>query len=474
MAKLEVRGNSIRVQWRLGGARTGAWQSCTFSGDDPELVAELADAAKTLVETRRHNMTRSEVYDAILGKPEDVAGPIVPTFRQWVDMYIADRERLRDIQPDVLKGYRVILMSRAVPFLGSLRLTDITPEVIRDWVAWLSSSRITIGSKNRRTGNRLISGTTVRRVHAIAHTCLSSAVPKWIAVNPAAKPAGASKHSSGLPRKSNFKGMFLKVDEVNLIIDKCKPSIRDLVIVKYRSGLRLGEIIPLRVRNVVFNNKGAATIMVKDGLKNDGTVGDPKSESGDRPVTMDATGSRILAERVRGKKLDDLVFPSPRGGMWDEHNFRDRHWWPAVAEAMRCSEHPPPAPPKPARGPVRKLRNDEVSTCPCPGRLHKRPRPHDLRHSHASTLIDLGWHARKIQGRLGHSSWTVTMQVYGHLMNTGSSEELESLDALLSTAVPTDAEVAATAAVLRREAVGSARRRVQHGVVRQLRVRRAA
>jgi hypothetical protein len=288
MATLEPRGNSIRLQWRLGGAATGARQSCTFSGDDPEQVAEYAATAKVLVEARRHNMTRPEVYAAILGKPEDVGGPVIPTFRQWVEMYIADRERLRDVQPDVLKGYRVILMARAVPFLGALRLTDITPEVIRDWVAWLSSSRITIGSKNRRTGNRVISGTTVRRIHAIAHTCLSAAVPKWLAVNPAAKPAGASKHASGLPRKSNFKGMFLSVEEVDLILAQCGPAIRDLVVVKYRSGLRLGEIIPLRVRNVLFDRAGAATILVKDGLKNDGTVGDPKSESGDRPVTMDA------------------------------------------------------------------------------------------------------------------------------------------------------------------------------------------
>jgi integrase len=474
MAKLEARGNSIRVQWRLGGARTGAWQSCTFSGDDPVAVEELARTAKQLIEAREHNMLRSEVYDAVLGKPDESTTPGVPTFRQWVDMYIDDRARLRDVQPDVLAGYRTILMARAVPFLGAMRLTDITPEIIRDWVAWMSSSRITIGSKNRRTGNRLISGTTVRRIHGVTHTCLSAAVPKWLGVNPAAKPAGASKHASGLPRKSPFKGMFLSVDEVNLIVANCSPHVRDLVVVKYRSGLRLGEIIPLRVRNVLFDRAGRATILVKDGLKNDGTVGDPKSESGDRPVTMDSTASRILNDRCQGRKPDDLVFPSPRGGMWDEHNFRDRYWWPAVAEAQRCPEHPPPAPPKPKRGPVRKLRHDEVSTCDCPGRLKRRPRPHDLRHSHASALIELGWHARKIQGRLGHASYTITMSVYGHLMNTGSVEELDGLDALLSTGEPTAAEVAATAAVLRRGVAGSVRRRGRRGGVQRRHVQRAA
>ena len=431
MATLEERGNSIRVSWRLGGARTGARQSCSFSGASRSANLKLAQAAREIVEARGHTMTRQECYDVVLGKDDTDAGRGVPTFAQWVEEYLAERSRLRDVQPDVLKGYGTILRSRAVPFLGQYRLTDIDPEVIRNWVAWLSSSRITIGSKNRRTGDRTISPTTVRRTHAVAHTCLSAAVPKWIPVNPAARPAGSSKHSSGLPRKSNFKGMFLTADELALIIDNCSPAIRELVVVKLRSGLRLGEITALKCRNVVFNRHGQATILVRDAQKNDGTVGDPKSGSSDRDVTMDKVASQILADRVRGRKADSLVFPSPRGGMWSEHNLRDRHWWPAVAAAMRCAEHPPPAPPKPARGVTRKLRADEVSTCMCPTRLHRRPRPHDLRHTHASLLIDAGWHARKIQGRLGHATYQITMGIYGHLMNTGSEEELADFEAML-------------------------------------------
>lgn len=464
MAVLEVRGNSVRLNWRLGGARTGARQSCTFSGPTLEAATKLAEAAKKLVEARKHNATRAEIYKVILGEEDD--SPTVPTFAAWVKDYIADRARLRDVQPDVLKGYLVVLRSRAIPFLGPYRLDQITPEVIRDWVAWLSASRVTIGSKNRRPGKSLISGTTVRRIHGVVHTCLSAAVPKWIPVNPAAKPAGASKHSSGLPRKSNFKGMFLSKQEVALIIECCGPAIRDLVVVKYRSGMRLGEIIPLRVRHVLFAADGSATILVKDGLKNDRSVGSPKSEAGDRPISLDMTASAILADRVRGKKPDDLVFPSPRGGMWDEHNFRDRYWWPAVAQAQRCPEHPPPAPPKPFRGPTRKLRADEISTCDCPARLKRRPRPHDLRHSHASVLIELGWHARKIQGRMGHSSWTVTMGTYGHLMNHGSSEELADLDAALRPGAAVSPSPTGSG--------GSVRRPVRSVHVRRAVVRRSA
>lgn len=40
---------------------------------------------------------------------------------------------------------------------------------------------------------------------------------------------------------------------------------------------------------------------------------------------------------------------------------------------------------------------------------------HDLRHTHASTLIRRGKHLTAIQRRLGHSSIQITSDLYGHL-----------------------------------------------------------
>ncbi len=42
-------------------------------------------------------------------------------------------------------------------------------------------------------------------------------------------------------------------------------------------------------------------------------------------------------------------------------------------------------------------------------------RLHDLRHTCGALLIELGAHPKAIQERLGHSSITVTIDVYGHL-----------------------------------------------------------
>ena len=43
---------------------------------------------------------------------------------------------------------------------------------------------------------------------------------------------------------------------------------------------------------------------------------------------------------------------------------------------------------------------------------------HDLRHTYASLLIAQGEHPKYIQVQMGHSSINVTMDIYGHLMDT--------------------------------------------------------
>lgn len=56
-------------------------------------------------------------------------------------------------------------------------------------------------------------------------------------------------------------------------------------------------------------------------------------------------------------------------------------------------------------------------------------RLHDLRHFHATALIESGVHIKAIQGRLGHSSPSLTMSIYAHLtpqMDADAAEVFES------------------------------------------------
>jgi integrase len=56
---------------------------------------------------------------------------------------------------------------------------------------------------------------------------------------------------------------------------------------------------------------------------------------------------------------------------------------------------------------------------------------HDMRHWHASMLIEEGWDIRLIAKRLGHADPSITLRIYAHLINKQRQEEAISLDAIL-------------------------------------------
>ncbi|WP_132381455.1 tyrosine-type recombinase/integrase [Muricomes intestini] len=60
----------------------------------------------------------------------------------------------------------------------------------------------------------------------------------------------------------------------------------------------------------------------------------------------------------------------------------------------------------------------------------KRIRLHDLRHSHASLLIELGFSALLVSERLGHENVSTTLNIYSHLFPSKQSEVAKRLDEL--------------------------------------------
>lgn len=57
----------------------------------------------------------------------------------------------------------------------------------------------------------------------------------------------------------------------------------------------------------------------------------------------------------------------------------------------------------------------------------KRIRIHDIRHSHVSLLIDMGFSATAIADRVGHESIDITYN-YAHLFPSKQTEMAEKLD----------------------------------------------
>jgi integrase len=100
-----------------------------------------------------------------------------------------------------------------------------------------------------------------------------------------------------------------------------------------------------------------------------------------------------------GQAHPRFAFSSVEGLPLRRNNFRRRYWLPAVRDAG-----------------LEPLRF------------------HDLRHTCASLLIAQGAHVKEIQMRLGHSSITTTMNVYGHLLPSLDQRLSEGLDEMYRAA----------------------------------------
>ncbi|GIG57090.1 hypothetical protein Lfu02_14620 [Longispora fulva] len=379
------RGNSFQVRWRP--SRKADWETCTFSNETD------ADAAKKLAEARNHLITKDEVYRVVLGieeEPETV-GVISP----FVKDIVVDAFKGRDIADSTRKEYVRLGRNMIAPAFDGLRCA----EVDRPRYLTFITSLVDKGCKPAY----------IRKAHAVAHVLFGFAVTeKYMAVNPAAKPVGGKTE---LPKIKKYDSIFLTHFEADLVRASMPPSWEDFVDTGCGTGMRPGEILELKVSDL-FLERNKPYIHVR------GT----KTDDADRTIFISRKLAKILAARVKGKRKDAYVFGTARGHKWDLRNFRRRIWWPAIAKASRCASHPPKAD---KSGAIPIL---AVSTCLCESRLHSRPRPHDLRHSHVGWLIEAAWDFFAIMRRLGHASIQTTFNIYGHRRPDGDTDKLDELD----------------------------------------------
>lgn len=154
---------------------------------------------------------------------------------------------------------------------------------------------------------------------------------------------------------------------------------RTLFMLAIFTGVRQGELLGIKRGDIDWAN---CQINIQRTF-NMGRFFSPKTKTSIRKVDL---GPTVMTELKKWKLAcpqndSDLVFPNGSGGPINYSNMVGRHFLP-----------------------------------PLEGAGLPRIRFHDLRHTYASLLIDQGENLKYIQTQLGHSSPTVTLNVYAHLM----------------------------------------------------------
>ena len=188
--------------------------------------------------------------------------------------------------------------------------------------------------------------------------------------------------------KAEDEAMFLTHAEFSLIMEGMGERYKAFTSFLVMTGTRFGEATALTIADVDLLAK-PPTARINKAWKRDGQnqyyIGATKTGAGKRTIGLNPALVELLIPLVASRQGKELVFTTPKGERIIHKLYWHHYWVPAVRTAQ-------------ANG------------------LQKSPRIHDLRHTHASWLIQDGVPLFTISRRLGHTSTRTTEQVYGHLM----------------------------------------------------------
>ena len=199
------------------------------------------------------------------------------------------------------------------------------------------------------------------------------------------------------PRKNGTtpekKIRILQPHEIKALLDATEnDKYRTLFKLAIATGARQGEILGLKWQDIDREN---SQVKIRRTFNNQAWY-EPKTSQSRRRIDI---GPSMLSDLKKWKLACppcelDLVFPNIAGGPINHNNMVSRYFNPALKKAGI-----------------------------------ERIRFHDLRHTFASILIAQGENVKYIQSQLGHSSPTVTLNVYSHLMKKQNPESAARLEA---------------------------------------------
>ncbi len=295
-----------------------------------------------------------------------------------------------------IKQYREHVDQHIAPFIGAIKLSDLSAQVVRKF-------------EDRLRGEGR-SPAMVRKVLTSLGSLLADAQEQGLAARNAVRDLRRNRRrGKELHAEKRQKGK-LKIgadipapDEIKAILAHTKDRWRPLLVTAVFTGLRASELRGLRWTDV---NLKAGELHVRQRADRFNEIGKPKSAAGERTVPFGRLVANTLKEwKLACPKSDlDLVFPNGLGKVEGLANIINRGLVPAQVLAGVASQ----------------------------GKA-KYTGMHALRHFYASWCINrpadggLGLPPKVVQERLGHSSITMTYDRYGHLFPRG--DDAKELDA---------------------------------------------
>jgi integrase len=318
----------------------------------------------------------------------------------------------KQLERATVDSYRQHLKFHILPYLGSVKLSQLSAPMVREFEDKLSHNPA-IGAAEPR------SKAMVRKIRGSLGAILADAQERGLVARNVVRELrsgrrrGKERHAERRQKGKLKIGVDIPSPaEIKAIIETADGRWRPFVLTGIFTGLRASELRGLRWDDVDLS-KGELHVRQRADRYQD--IGKPKTAAGERAVPLTPKLLAVLREWKlecpKGKH--GLVFPNTEGGIDWHSNIIQRCWIPVqvaagVADIVKDADGKVTL--DADREPVRRARYTGL---------------HALRHFYASWCINreadggLGLPAKVVQERLGHSSITVTLDTYGHLFPRG-------------------------------------------------------
>ena len=295
-------------------------------------------------------------------------------FDAFIELYKADLKDRLKLNTWTMKVS--VIDKKILPYFKEKKISEIKPSDIISW------QNVMLAYRNEK--GEPFSPTYLKTIHNQISAIFNHAVRFYgLKENPAAKAGNMGKEKS---REMLFWTKPEYIQFSDAMMDK--PISFYAFEMLYWCGLRLGELLALTPADFNFEKQTVHITKSYQRINCQDVITDPKTPKSKRVIQM----PEFLADEIQdyisslyGIKKSDRIFPVTKSYL---HREMDRG-----------------------------AKESNV----------KRIRIHDLRHSHVSLLIEMGFSAVAIADRVGHESIDITYR-YAHLFPTTQSEMANKLN----------------------------------------------
>ncbi len=325
------------------------------------------DAAKrlhTTTVTARSERDAHGQLAALAAAPQTIA-PYKMTLGDYMPRWLNSL----DVKPLTKQNYTSVVQTYLAPGLGHVRLRDLNASTIRAaFLAWHA---------------RGTARSSLRQVKTVLQSCIRSAmIDDLITVDPMVKLKARKGEKNPLPIGMPAKAVPVSAERISELLAEDCGDYKIAIVLLVAAGLRRGEALGLRWRNV---NLDAGTIKITEQrvpLIGGAAFAEPKSASGVRTIKLPAEAIETLKAHWRTTATMLLSIGVRLTG---EHT-------------VACNALGQPLDPN-SFGSWARRRGFKL---------------HNLRHAHISQLVNAGVPIAAVSKRAGHSTIATTIATYVH------------------------------------------------------------